>query len=536
MAVTQHQLVLSDDQPLMPEQQEAQEVATPQSGKRTKKAKLPLSNKQQLSSTIKSVRDLLRKDAGLSGDTDRLPQLVWLLFLKNLDDFEASQEELLGEEYVPIIAEKYRWRDWVVTESLTGRRKGDELLKFVNDDLIPYLGRLSGTDNRDIRTIIGTIFRGTYNRLRSGYILREVVDKLSAINFNSSDDIHAVSLFYETMLKEMRDSAGDAGEFYTPRPVVRFIIDRLQPKLGESILDPACGTAGFLVEAYNRLEEQVQTPEQRKQLHDNLRGIEKKSMSYLLGIMNMLLHGIEAPNLQERNTLTSVNLRNIQDRDRVDIIATNPPFGGEEERGVLNNFPEGMRTAETALLFFQYIMEHLKRPNGRCGVVLPNGFLFGNGVAGIVKKKLLTQFNLHTIVRLPVGTFAPYTSIPTNILFFEACEASTDFDTKPCTSEVWYYEIPLPEGRNSYSKTKPMQFEEFQPCIDWWDNRVENEHAWKVPAAELLANGCNLDRKNPRAKEDIAHLPPEQLAQNILEKEGRIVEIIAKIQTLLATK
>jgi len=533
MAVTQHQLVLSDDQPLMPEQQEAQEAATPQLGKRTKKAKLPLSNKQQLSSTIKSVRDLLRKDAGLSGDTDRLPQLVWLLFLKNLDDFEASQEELLGEEYVPIIAEKYRWRDWVVTESLTGRRKGDELLKFVNDDLIPYLGRLSGTDNRDIRTIIGTIFRGTYNRLRSGYILREVVDKLSAINFNSSDDIHAVSLFYETMLKEMRDSAGDAGEFYTPRPVVRFIIDRLQPKLGESILDPACGTAGFLVEAYNRLEEKVQTPEQRKQLHDNLRGIEKKSMSYLLGIMNMLLHGIEAPNLQERNTLTSVNLRNIQDKDRVDIIATNPPFGGEEERGILNNFPEGMRTAETALLFFQYIMEHLKRPNGRCGVVLPNGFLFGNGVAGIVKKKLLTQFNLHTIVRLPVGTFAPYTSIPTNILFFEACEASTDFDMKSCTNEVWYYEIPLPEGRNSYSKTKPMQFEEFQPCIDWWDNRVENEHAWKVPVEELLANDCNLDRKNPSGQKDFEHLPPEQLVESILQKELRIVAVMEEIKGML---
>ncbi len=534
MVVTQHQLVLSNDQPLMPEKQEVQEATTPQSGKRTKKAKLPLSNKQQLSSTIKSVRDLLRKDAGLSGDTDRLPQLVWLLFLKNLDDFEMSQEELLGEdEYIQIIEEKYRWRDWVVTESLTGRRKGDELLKFVNDDLIPYLGRLSGTDNRDIRTIIGTIFRGTYNRLRSGYILRDVVDKISTINFNSSDDIHAVSLFYETMLKEMRDSAGDAGEFYTPRPVVRFIIDRLQPQLNESILDPACGTAGFLVEAYTRLEGQVDTAEQRRQLHDNLRGIEKKSMSYLLGIMNMLLHGIEAPNLQERNTLTSVNLRNIQDKDRVDIIATNPPFGGEEERGILNNFPEGMRTAETALLFFQYIMEHLKRPNGRCGVVLPNGFLFGNGVAAIVKKKLLTRFNLHTIVRLPVGTFAPYTSIPTNILFFEACEASTDFDTKPCTSEVWYYEIPLPEGRNSYSKTKPMQFEEFQPCIDWWNNRVENEHAWKVPVAELLANDCNLDRKNPNGQHDFEHLPPEQLVESILQKELRIVEIMEEVKGML---
>lgn len=533
MVVSKQQALFDNDSNGAPDQQEAQEAVAQQGGKRIKKAKLPLSNKQQISSTIKSVRDLLRKDAGLSGDTDRLPQLVWLLFLKNLDDFEETQEELLGDDYLPIIEKNYRWRDWVVAESLTHRRKGEELLRFVNDDLIPYLGSLSGEDNRDIRTIIGTIFRGTYNRIRSGYILREVVDKLNSINFNSSDDIHAISLFYETMLKEMRDSAGDAGEFYTPRPVVRFIIDRLQPRLGESILDPACGTAGFLVEAYSRLEEQVNTPDQRRQLQDNLRGIEKKSMSYLLGIMNMLLHGIAAPNIQERNTLASVNLRNVPDSERVDIIATNPPFGGEEERGVINNFPDGMRTAETALLFFQYIMEHLKRPGGRCGVVLPNGFLFGNGVASIVKKKLLTQFNLHTIVRLPVGTFAPYTSIPTNLLFFEACAASTDFEEKPCTREVWYYEIPLPEGRKSYSKTKPMQYEDFQACLDWWDNRVEDAHAWKVPVEELLANDCNLDRKNPNGQNDFEHLPPEQLVEGILQKELQIVGIMEEIKRML---
>ncbi len=528
MVVTQQQSLFSDEPPTS---QDAPELA--QGGKRTKKAKLPLSNKQQISSTIKSVRDLLRKDAGLSGDTDRLPQLVWLLFLKNLDDFEEAQEELLGDDYVPIIEKNYRWRDWVVAESLTHQRKGNELLKFINDDLFPYLGKLAGADNRDIRTIIGTVFRGTYNRIRSGYILREVADKINTINFNSSDDIHAISLFYETMLKEMRDSAGDAGEFYTPRPVVRFIIDRLKPQLGERILDPACGTAGFLVEAYTRLESQVETPDQRTQLQDNLRGIEKKAMSYLLAIMNMLLHGIEAPNIQERNTLASVNLRNVPDKERVDIIATNPPFGGEEERGIIKNFPDGMRTAETALLFFQYIMEHLKRPNGRCGVVLPNGFLFGNGIAAIVKKKLLTEFNLHTIVRLPVGTFAPYTSIPTNLLFFEACATSTDFEVKPCTSEVWYYEIPLPEGRKSYSKTKPMQFEDFQDCIEWWDSRVEDEHAWKVPVEELLAHDCNLDRKNPNAQDDFAHLPPEQLVESILEKELRIVSIMGEIKQML---
>lgn len=528
MTISQHTSLFSNDQ--LP----ADQPPSPQAGKRSKKAKLPLSNKQQLSATIKSVRDLLRKDSGLSGDTDRLPQLVWLLFLKNLDDYELAQEELHDEDdYIPIIEEKYRWRDWVVAESLTQQRKGEDLLKFVNDDLIPYLGRLSGEDTRDIRTIIGVIFRGTYNRIRSGYILREVVDKLDNINFNSSDDIHSISLFYETMLKEMRDSAGDSGEFYTPRPVVRFIIDHLQPQLGESLLDPACGTGGFLVETYSRLKDAARTPELRQQLQDNIHGIEKKPLAYLLAIMNMLLHGIEAPNLEERNTLANVNLRNVQDRDRVDIIATNPPFGGEEERGIINNFPDGMRTAETALLFFQYIMEHLQRPTGRCGVVLPNGFLFGNGIASIVKKKLLTQFNLHTIVRLPVGTFAPYTSIPTNILFFAACETSNDYEQTPCTKEVWYYEIPLPEGRNSYSKTKPMQYEDFQPCIDWWDTRVENEHAWHVPVAELLATDCNLDRKNPNAQKDFEHLPPEQLVESILLKEQRIVEIMGEIKRML---
>ena len=514
------------------ETQEPTVDAAPKSSQRIKKAKLPLSSKQQLSATIKSVRDLLRKDAGLAGDTDRLPQLTWLLFLKNLDDFELTQEEMYGDDYTPIIENPYRWRDWAASDNLSDRRTGDELLTFVNDELTEYLKKLSGENNRDIRTIVGTIFKGTYNRLRSGYILRDVVNKLSTINFNSSDDIHAISLFYETMLKEMRDSAGDSGKFYTPRPVVRFIVDRLNPQLGERVMDPACGTAGFLVEAYTRMNEQVKTPEQQQILFNSLIGIEKKAMSYLLAIMNLLLHGIETPNITERNSL-AVNVNQIADADQVEVIATNPPFGGEEEDGIIKNFPAGMRTHETALLFFQYIMALLKRPNGRAGVVLPNGFLFGNGVASTVKARLLKQFNLHTIVRLPVGTFAPYTSIPTNILFFDACEESTEVSPKPCTQEVWYYEIPLPEGRKSYSKTKPMQDEDFQGCIDWWDNRVENEHAWKVGIEELQANGYNLDMKNPNGQNELIHLPPEQLVESILEKEQKIVEIMSEIKKML---
>src|SRR5438067_2155179 len=451
----------------------------------SRRAKAPLTSREQLNATIKSVRDLLRKDAGLAGDTDRLPQLTWLLFLKNLDDFEYAQEEELGEEYEPVITHPYRWRDWAAVEDKTQRLTGDELLDFVNNDLIPYLGRISGSGEHDIRTIIGTIFQGTYNRVRSGYILREVVDKLSSINFNSSDDIHAVSHFYESMLREMRDAAGDAGEFYTPRPVVRFIIDRLAPKLGERILDPACGTCGFLVEAYEHLRESARSPEQHRLLQDSLMGIEKKSMPYLLGVMNLLLHGIEYPNIVERNSL-SANIRQIKDAERVDVVATNPPFGGEEERGILNNFPEGMRTAETALLYFQYVMAMLKRPGGRCGIVLPNGFLFGTGVAAAVKKQLLNRCNLHTIVRLPNGVFAPYTSIPTNLLFFEAGAPDAD-----------------------------EQYEEFADCITWWDNRQENERAWRVPVAQLLANDCNLGMKNHNARQDFEHMPPEQLADDI---------------------
>ena len=502
---------------------------SPDGGKASRRVKLPLSSREQLNATIKSVRDLLRKDAGLAGDTDRLPQLTWLLFLKNLDDFEYAREEELGEEYEPVIAHPYRWRDWAAVADKTQRLTGDELLDFVNNDLIPYLARVSGSGKHDIRTITGTIFQGTYNRVRSGYILREVVDKLSSINFNSSEDIHAVSHFYESMLREMRDSAGDAGEFYTPRPVVRFIIDRLAPKLGERILDPACGTCGFLVEAYEHLRESARSPELHRQLQDSLMGIEKKSMPYLLGVMNLLLHGIEYPNIVERNALSS-NIRQIRDAERVDVVATNPPFGGEEERGILNNFPEGMRTSETTLLYFQYVMAVLKRPGGRCGIVLPNGFLFGGGVAAEVKRQLLNRFKLHTIVRLPNGVFTPYTGIPTNLVFFEACEPDRE---EPCTREVWYYELSLPKGRNNYSKTKPLQFEEFAECIAWWDKREENERAWKVPVEQILANECNLDIKNPNAKGDFEHLPPEQLVEDILKKEQRIIEIMGEIKQVL---
>jgi type I restriction enzyme M protein len=313
---------------------------------------------------------------------------------------------------------------------------------------------------------------------------------------------------------------------------VRFMVERVAPQLGETVLDPACGTGGFLVEAYDYLKRQRRksTDEDRLQ-NETLHGVEKKPMPYLLGTMNMILHGIESPHIQRTNALDKP-LKEIGDADRFDVIVTNPPFGGEEEAGIQLNFPEATRTSETALLFMQFIMRSLK-PQGRCALVVPNGTLFGDGVAAKVKEKLLTEFNLHTIVRLPNGVFAPYTSIPTNRLFFDR--------TGP-THEIWYYEQPMPEGRKNYSKTKPMQHEEWAECIARWDapRRIENDRAWKVAASEVLKYddqhtvvSVNLDLKNPTAQDDFVHLPPEQLAADILKKEKRIAEIMAEIQAVL---
>jgi type I restriction enzyme M protein len=298
--------------------------------------------------------------------------------------------------------------------------------------------------------------------------------------------------------------------------------------LGELILDPACGTGGFLVEAYGHLEKQCKTVQDRRVLQEkSILGSESeaKPLPYLLGQMNLILHGLEYPRIDYGNSL-AVPLNEIGDRDRVDVILTNPPFGGEEERGILGNFPSDKQTAETALLFLQLIMRKLRRPpkGGRAAVVVPNGTLFGDGVCARIKEELLKDFNLHTIIRLPNGVFAPYTSIPTNLLFF---------DRFGPTKEVWYYEQPLPEGRRQYTKTLPLQFEEFTPCLAWWKRRKENDQAWKVPAAELLENHCNLDRKNPRGKEEITHLPPEQIVESILQKEQRIMEIMGRIKALL---
>jgi type I restriction enzyme M protein len=482
--------------------------------------------KSELSSAIKSARDIMRKDAGLSTDVDRIPQLSWILFLKCFDDLE-QRRMLLEGKYRDVIEEPYRWRDWAADEDRG--RTGEELLGFVNNELFPHLRGLVGVREGDQRDVIAAIFRETYNRMLSGYLLRDVINLVDRFNFNSSDDIHTLSHLYESMLREMRDAAGTNGEFYTPRPVVRFMVERVAPQIGETVYDPAAGTCGFLVEAYEYMNGQQRTLEDRESLQTRtLYGTEKKPMPYLLGMMNLLLHGIEYPNLARDNSLARP-LHEITDRQRYDAIVTNPPFGGEEEAGVQANFPEGTRTSETALLFLQFIMRSLKRgrgdkPGGRCAMVLPNGPLFADGVAARIKEDLLKNYNLHTIVRLPNGVFAPYTSIPTNLLFFQRDGP---------TQEIWYYELPLPEGRKSYTKTKPLRDDEFDECRALWDERPETELAWRVPVAQVAENNYNLDIKNPSSREVLAHRPPEELVDSILLKEQRIAEIMTRIKQAL---
>lgn len=480
----------------------------------------------------------MRKDKGLNGDLDRLPMLTWILFLKFLDDMEHVREQealMAGKRFRPTIERPYRWRDWAAkADGITG----DELISFVNNEevllgpdntgpgLFAYLRNLQGSNGGDRRDVVATVFKGTFNRMINGYLLRDVINKVNGVHFTSSEEIHTLGHFYEWMLKEMRDAAGDSGEFYTPRAVVRFMVTVTDPRLGETVLDPACGTGGCLAEAYQHFEKQCKTVEDRKTLQQkSVFGGEAKPLPYLLAQMNLLLHGLEYPRIDYGNSLR-FKITEIGDKDRVDIILTNPPFGGEEERGILSNFPDDKQTSETALLFLQLIMRKLRRSPkpGRAGVVVPNGTLFGDGVCARIKEQLLKEFNLHTVVRLPNGVFAPYTSIPTNLLFF---------DRSGPTRDVWFFEQPLPEGRKNYTKTQPMQFEDFAGCIDWWKTREENDLAWKVPADRILQNNCNLDIKNPNAQRDLEHLPPEQLVEGILQKEQRILTIVGDIQRLL---
>lgn len=524
----------------------------------SRKSKIPLTTRETLSSLIGSARKILRKDKGLNGDADRLPLLTWVMFLKFLDDLEVAHEEeaaLDGRRYQPIIDAPYRWRDWAAKEDgITG----DELLAFIGQEiavlpdgstgrgLFTYLrGLASDGQKGSQREVIANVFRGVQNRMVSGYLLRDILNKINGIHFSSSEEVHTLSHLYESMLREMRDASGDSGEFYTPRPVVRFMVQVTNPKLGESVLDPACGTGGFLVEAFDHMEAQVASTEQRRTLQtDSLQGQEAKPLPYMLAQMNLLLHGLESPNIAYGNTLDR-RINEIGHDERVDVILTNPPFGGEEEVGIKSNFPPNMQTAETALLFLQYIMRKLRVKGapvsggkkavngGRAAVVVPNGTLFGDGVCAVIKEELLKEFNLHTIVRLPQGVFSPYTDIPANLLFF---------DRSGPTKTIWYYELPLPEGKKKYSKTSPLQFEEFAPVLAWWNNREEGPQAWKVDFAGKLQDALAAAKPHWQQAESyrksIISLVKtvRDLEHVILKADGREIEGLTKNLRELVSK
>jgi type I restriction enzyme M protein len=475
---------------------------------------------------IKSIQDIMRQDAGIDGDAQRISQLSWLFFLKIFDDQEI-EIEMLREEYVSPIPERLRWRNWAAdAEGITG----DALLGFVNNDLFGALKGLNADAVLNARAfVVQSVFEDAFNYMKSGQLLRQVINKINEIDFNNRQDRHLFNDLYEKILKDLQN-AGNAGEFYTPRAVTQFMVDMVNPQLGEKVLDPACGTGGFLACAIEHLRKQVKSVEDESRLQQAIHGVEKKQMPHLLCVTNMLLHGIEVPfQIRHDNTLAKP-LVSYRPRDMVDVILTNPPFGGTEEPGIESNFPADVRTKETADLFLVLITELLKH-NGRAAVVLPDGTLFGEGVKTRIKERLLSECNLHTIVRLPNGVFAPYTGIKTNLLFFTKGQP---------TKDVWYYEHQYPAGYKSYSKTKPIRIDEFGVEKAWWGceadgfaSRVENEFAWKVSIDDIRAKGFNLDQKNPHVGEVVSHDPDELLAQyQALQADAQAIR--EQLKTILA--
>jgi type I restriction enzyme M protein len=450
-----------------------------------------------VSGIVKAIQDIMRKDAGTYGDAQRLEQLGWMFFLKIFDDRE-KELELLADDYKSPLPERLRWSSWAGdSEGITG----DTLLSFVNEALLPKLKTLPASGGR-ITALIRMTFEDANNYMKNGTLMRQVINRINAIDFNASDDRHMFGDIYERILRDLQ-SAGNAGEFYTPRAVTEFIVERVNPRIGETVLDPACGTGGFLVCTVEHMRKQAKTEVDEQDIQTCFTGIEKKHLPHVLCMTNMLLHGIDVPsNVRHGNTLARP-LRDWSPKERVDVIVTNPPFGGMEEDGIEMNFPAEFRTRETADLFLVLIMKLLK-PGGRAGLVLPDSTLFGEGVKTRIKEALLSECNLHTIVRLPNGVFNPYTSIRTNLLFFTKGQP---------TKEIWYYEHPYPEGTKSYNKTKPIRIEEFEPEREWWENREPTERAWRVPIEEVRAANYHLDLKNPHqvaeGPGDVEHLLPE---------------------------
>lgn len=493
-----------------------------------------------LSTSIKSIQDIMRKDVGVDGDAQRIGQLVWLLFLKIWNDKEREMALVENGFVSPLVdvtwreggeirrAADLRWSAWAADRE---GDTGEKLLGFVNDTLFPALKGMdivpvgAQEDKRmRRRRLVRGVFQDAYQYMKSGTLLRQVINRTNSdIDFNDAKNRHLFGNIYEQLLKDLQ-SAGNAGEYYTPRAVTQFAVDMVDPRLGESILDPACGTGGFLSCAIEHVRRKdVKTPDQEDRLQGSVRGVEKKPLPYLLCTTNMIVHGIDVPTgIRHDNTLARP-LRDIGMRDRVDVVITNPPFGGMEEDGIERNFPRQFRTRETADLFLLLIIELLK-PGGRAAVVLPDGTLFGEGAKIRMKERLLSECELHTIVRLPNGVFAPYTSIKTNVLFFQKGRPTT---------EVWYYKHPYPEGYKSYSKTKPMRIEEFKPEKAWWDKRVENEFAWKVSIGEIHERNFNLDISNPNAPE-VGHGDPDDLLALYKKERAAAAKVREQLKRALA--
>ncbi|MDA7657679.1 type I restriction-modification system subunit M [Verrucomicrobia bacterium] len=485
-----------------------------------------------VSGIIKSIQGIMRKDVGVDGDAQRISQLVWMFFLKIYDDRE-EEIELLEDDYTSPLPEHIRWRNWAAdSEGMTGNVLND----FVNDQLFPTIKEkliLEGPNGKRSQ-VIRNVFEDAYNYMKSGTLIRQVINKISEINFNNTEDRHTFGNIYEQILKDLQ-SAGNAGEFYTPRAVTQFIVNRVDPQLKETVLDPACGTGGFLACTIDQKRSSyVKSAKNEETLISSIHGVEKKALPHMLCTTNMILHGIDTPtNIRHDNTLSRPYM-DYGNKDRVDVIVTNPPFGGTEEDGIENNFPATLRTRETADLFMALIVKLLKN-HGRAAVVLPDGFLFGEGMKTRLKEDLLKKCHLHTIVRLPNGVFNPYTGIKTNILFFTKKPESE----QPATKEVWFYKHPYPEGVSSYNKTKPMRFDEFQTEIDWWGSeeegfktRIETEQAWKVSIEDIVSRNYNLDISNPHVGEQVSHNPEELLTQ-YTDQQGKIQDLRNQLKTIL---
>ena len=480
---------------------------------------------------VKRIQDVMRNDAGVNGDAQRIEQIVWILFLK-IYDAKEEEWELVTENYVSIIPEKYKWRNWAVDNKDGKALTGDALLSFVNNELFPALKKLEITEDTPMNQVmVRYAFEDANNYMKDGVLLRQVINIIDEIEFTEYEERHVFGTIYESFLKDLQ-SAGNAGEFYTPRAVTDFMVKVTQPKLGERIADFACGTGGFLVSALNALHKQAGESNENKELYNNsVYGVEKKALPHIPCVTNMLLHDIDNPTIIHGNTLET-DYKEYRKQEKFDLVLMNPPYGGNEKDSVKANFPMELRSSETADLFMDIIMFRLKK-NGRCAIILPDGFLFGTDNAKTnIKKKLLEEFNLHTVVRMPHSVFAPYTSITTNILFFD--------NTHP-TEETWFYRLDMPEGYKNFSKTRPMELKHFDPALDWWNNREEIiidgfPKAKKYSVDEIVANGYNIDLCGYPHEEEVI-LDPMDLINQYQEKRAslnaEIDHVLEQITALL---